>query len=320
MPLLVVLVLSLYFIRCPDSTVKRVRPILIGWRRSRWTTARSGTQSQERGHHFGFIHSGWLNSDTWRAQVEHYADSYRVITYDIRGHGRTGATDRRRYSINLFVDDLERLLDHLGIARSILCGLSLGSMIVQEYLDRHPDQVARAILAGPIQSMPPVDLPHGMKPFVSPLLALTASLATAGSRATFRSLLGGIQMMTGGPWLTVDPDVRSQAIEMVGGVPRTKFSKIFDALYGFEPPDLSRVATPTHVMYDEHEAAPVKRQGGRIAASVRDGRRQEIPDAGHLVSQDNPKAFNSACADFLAEDGIGTDAGREQSTPRSESD
>ena len=68
-------------------------------------------------------------------------------------------------------------------------------------------------------------------------------------------------MMRGSPWLTVDPNVRSQANEMIGGVPQTDFSKIFDALYGFEPPNLSRVASPTLVMYGEQEAAPLKRQG-----------------------------------------------------------
>lgn len=67
--------------------------------------------------------------------------------------------------------------------------------------------------------------------------------------------------MTGDPCLTVDPNVRSETLELIGGVPQTEFSKIFDAWYGFEPADLSRVASPTLVMYDEQEAVPLKRQG-----------------------------------------------------------
>ena len=103
-----------------------------------------------------FVHGGWMNGRAWRPQVEHFAGDYRVVTLDVRGHGRTGATDQRRYSIDLFTDDLEALLEHLEIEAPILCGLSLGSMVVQQYLHRHPDRPRGAILAGAVRSMPPV--------------------------------------------------------------------------------------------------------------------------------------------------------------------
>lgn len=247
-----------------------------------------------------FVHGGWLNGDCWRPQVECHAGRYRTVTYDVRGHGRTGATDRRRYSIDLFADDLERLLAHLEIERPVLCGLSLGSMVVQTFLDRHPDRAAAAILAGPVRSMPPVDLPPGTKSLLSPTPALSASVSTLGPRATFRSLLGGVRATTGGPWLTVDPAVREWAMDAVGDVPRDEFTKIFGALYGFDAPDLSGVDTPTLVVYGDGEAPSVKRQGERIASAVADGSAVEIADAGHLVNQDRPERFNDACSEFLA--------------------
>jgi pimeloyl-ACP methyl ester carboxylesterase len=67
------------------------------------------------------------------------------------------------------------------------------------------------------------------------------------------------------------------------------------------PPDLSHVQTPTLVLYGDHEASPVKRQGERLADTLASGSWQEIPDAGHLVNQDNPRAFNAACAAFFAD-------------------
>lgn len=245
-----------------------------------------------------FVHGGWMSADAWGSQVDRFADEYRVITLDIRGHGRTGATDRRRYSIDLFVDDLERLLERLKIERPILCGLSLGSMIVQAYLDRHPHRAAGAVLAGPVRSMPPVELPTGTKSVLSPLPALATSLAVTGPKTTFRSLLASIRAVTGGPWLSVDPAVRSRAVDVVGDVSSPEFRKIFDALYGFEPPDLSHVETPTLVVYGEHEAEPVKRQGEQLASTV-GCEPTEIENAGHLVNQDRPDAFNDACAAFF---------------------
>lgn len=250
-----------------------------------------------------FVHGGWMDGDAWRTQLEHFADEYRAITLDVRGHGRTGATDARRYSIDLFVDDLERLLAHLEVDRPVVCGLSLGSMVAQAYLHRHPEAVAGAVFSGPIQSMPPVDVPAVVKPFVSPMPALEASLSLKGSRATFRSLLHAARATNGGPWLSIDPSTRSRVIDDVGGVPRDEFRKIFGALYRFDPPTLEGVSTPTLAVYGDRESPLVKRHGRRIAADVDDGEWTELRDAGHLVNQDNPTAFNRALGEFLA--GVG---------------
>lgn len=257
-----------------------------------------------------FLHGAWGNADAWRAQIDVFSENYRVIAPDVRGHGRTGASDRRRYSIDCFVDDLERLLDELDVRRPLLCGVSMGGMIVQAYLDRHPDRAAGAVLAGPIRSMPPVDLPGWLKPFLSPLPALQASLSTSGSTGTFRSLVGAIRATTGGPWLSVDPAVRSRTIDAVDDVSTAEFRKIFAALYAFDPPDLSHVTTPTLAVYGDREASPVKRQGEGIAATVADGRWTEIPGAGHLVNQDRPEAFNATLGEFLAECAPRADAPR----------
>jgi pimeloyl-ACP methyl ester carboxylesterase len=248
-----------------------------------------------------FVHGGWSTSEAWDPQVDRFADSHRVITADIRGHGETGATDTRRYSVELFADDLEALLDHLDVEQPVLCGLSLGSMVVQEYLSRHPDAAAGAVLAGPVRSMPPVDVPAMVKPFVSPLPALAMSLATMGSEATFRSMLGSIRATTGGAWLALEPSVRSAAVDAVGDVSAAEFRKIFAALYQYDPPSLSGVATPTLVVYGDREAPLVKRQGKAIAGEVDDGGVVEIADAAHMVNQDAPEAFNAALAEFLDE-------------------
>jgi len=246
-----------------------------------------------------FVHGGWMDGTAWEPQVEYFADEYRVVTLDVRGHGTTGATDTDRYSIELFTDDLEALFAHLEIERPICCGLSLGSMVVQEYLDRHPDRPAGAILGGAVRSMPPVELPSGLKSFWSPLPALTASLSITGSAGTFQSMLASIQSTTGKQWLSVDPTVRAEAIDTVSDISSTEYRKIFEALYRYEPPELTGVETPTLVVHGDQEAPLVKRQGAQIASAVADGTRVELADSGHLVNQDRPRAFNATAADFL---------------------
>jgi pimeloyl-ACP methyl ester carboxylesterase len=139
-----------------------------------------------------------------------------------------------------------------------------------------------------------------MKRLLSPLPMLNGSLVTVGPTATFESLLASIQLTNGGPWLTLDESVRSQAMTALEAVSAAEFRKVFRALYEFVPPDLSHVETPMLVLYGDHEVAPGKRQGERLSETVAHGSWQEISDAGHLVNQDNPDAFNAACEEFFA--------------------
>jgi len=251
-----------------------------------------------------FLHGGWSNTDAWGRQVSHFADDYRVVTVDTRGHGRTGPTDRRRYTLDLYVDDLEELLSTLDVERPVICGISQGGMVTQAYLDRHPDRAAAAVIAGPARSMPPVELPGVTKSLFTPVPALAAVLATTGTRATYQSLLGSIRSATGARWLCLDEETRKAAVDAVAEIDVREFLKVFDALYSFDPPDLSGVETPTLVVYGEHESPLVKRQGRQIAGMVADGTVREIADAAHLVNQDRPDAFNEAVGTFLAEHGI----------------
>ncbi|MFB6108883.1 MAG: alpha/beta fold hydrolase [Haloplanus sp.] len=242
------------------------------------------------------LHGGWQNADAWRPQVDRFADEYRVVTVDFRGHGRTGATDARRYSIDLFVDDVDALLAHLGVEEPILCGLSMGGMVVQSFLAAYPRRARAAVVGGPIRSMPPVDLPAGVKAAVSPVPTIAGLASTIGTRATFESLCRSITATTGRPWLTVDAGVRAEALAAVDDVTPGEYRKIFRALYRFESPDFSAVRTPTLVLYGDHEAPSVKRQGERLAHAVENGSYTEVDDAGHLVNRDRPAAFNDACA------------------------
>ena len=256
-------------------------------------------QTSGDGRPLVFVHGGWMDGTAWEPQVDHFADEYRVVTLDVRGHGSTGATDADQYSIELFTDDLEALLSRLEGDQPILCGLSLGSMVVQEFLDRHPANASAAILGGAVRSMPPVELPTAMKSLWSPLPALTTSLSLSGSTGTFQSMLQSIQATTGKRWLSVDPDVRAEAIDGVGDISAAEYRKIFDALYQYDPPELTGVETPTLVVHGDQEAPLVKRQGSQIATEVADGTRVELSDSGHLVNLDRPRAFNRVTANFL---------------------
>lgn len=254
-----------------------------------------------------FLHGGWLSAESWASQRERFADEYRTVAPDLRGHGRTGPSETRRYSIDLLTADLDSLLSDLGIEEAVICGLSLGSMVAQAYAARHPERVRAIVLAGAVRTFPPIELPQLTKQLFTPLPALSTALSFYGSAMTFRSLLASIRPVTGGPWLAWDSQVRATALETIETMPEDEFRKVFSALYQFRPPELDGLSVPTRIVYGEHEAPLVKYQSEQLARTL-DGEVHEIPDAAHLVNQDRPRKFNEILSELLDE----VDGKREQ--------
>lgn len=93
-----------------------------------------------------FIHGFPFNKSMWTVQVSTLQENFRVITYDVRGHGESdiGNVD---FSIELFVDDLVGLMDSLNIEKTLLCGLSLGGYIALRAIEKYPDRIQALILS-----------------------------------------------------------------------------------------------------------------------------------------------------------------------------
>ena len=91
------------------------------------------------------IHGFPLNKSMWNKQVEALIETYRVIAYDVRGHGNsTSGTDD--FTIELFVTDLIRLMDALKIEKAMLCGLSMGGYIALSAVENFPKRFGALIL------------------------------------------------------------------------------------------------------------------------------------------------------------------------------
>src|SRR5258706_12053948 len=95
----------------------------------------------------GLTSSGDRN---WRmpGTIQRLTPHYRVITIDVRGHGRSGKPESESaYGVQL-EEDVVRLLDHLHIRRAHVVGYSMGGMIAMKLLVLHPDRVQSALLGG----------------------------------------------------------------------------------------------------------------------------------------------------------------------------
>jgi 3-oxoadipate enol-lactonase len=94
------------------------------------------------------VFSNSLGTDLriWDAVAARLADRYRIVRYDKRGHGLSEAPPPP-YALTDHVADLAGLMDHLGIARAAVVGLSVGGMIAQGLAALHPERVAALVLS-----------------------------------------------------------------------------------------------------------------------------------------------------------------------------
>lgn len=93
------------------------------------------------------VFSNSLGTDfrIWDAVVGQLQADYRIVLYDKRGHGLSQATPAP-YRLSDHVDDLSALLDHLGVVRAAVVGLSVGGLIAQGIAALHPDKIAALVL------------------------------------------------------------------------------------------------------------------------------------------------------------------------------
>jgi pimeloyl-ACP methyl ester carboxylesterase len=97
--------------------------------------------------------------EKWIAQVGPLSKHFKVITMDNRGSGKS---DRPNYpyTMEMFADDINGLMDHLNIENAHVIGKSLGGMIVQIFTIRYPNRVKKLVLMNTSSGYPSEDGPR----------------------------------------------------------------------------------------------------------------------------------------------------------------
>ncbi len=91
-----------------------------------------------------FIHGVGMNQYVWQPQIDYFSDTYRIVVYDLLGHGGSPMPSEDA-SLEEYSDQLAALLEHLGINDVSLIGHSTGALISIEFTLRYPDKVTRLI-------------------------------------------------------------------------------------------------------------------------------------------------------------------------------
>ncbi len=239
-----------------------------------------------------FLHGVGGRRTDWAEQQRHFSQHYRTLAWDARGYGDSddyaGAA-----SIELFADDLARVLDTLGIIRAHLVGLSMGGYIAQAVASRHPDRIVSLTLADTSISLQHTLGAHGAAQF---LAARREPLEHGTSLGVLARTIAPNLLAPG-----AGEDLIAR-VEMTFATLRGEsYLKALGAVVGFRNRlDLLSVRVPTLVIVGEHDTLLPPTASRALADAIPGARYVELRGAGHLSNLEQPVAFNAALEDFLA--------------------
>ena len=92
-----------------------------------------------------FIHGFPYDHSMWKKQIDFFSKSYYCISYDVRGFGESDNFDGQ-HTMEMFVDDLEMVIDEMNLNKPVICGLSMGGYIALRAIERFQTKLSAAIL------------------------------------------------------------------------------------------------------------------------------------------------------------------------------
>ncbi|MFX0125818.1 MAG: alpha/beta fold hydrolase [Candidatus Hodarchaeota archaeon] len=252
---------------------------------------------------FVFIQGAFVSSTMWEKQVRFFSRTFQTIIYDLRGHGKTGPTSLKKYSIDLYADDLLQLLNDLKIERPIICGISLGGMIAQVFATKYPERLSALILADTAATITLTRWDYIMRYLVGPkwLMLLTLRMMGVSRFIRFSFWLG--KFTRSKEWLGNEEIIEYEKNEMLR-LDKKEYLKIFGSLYDFKLQKLSLITVPTLVVNGEYEAKSIFKHAEKIQSLIPNCEVDFIKNAGHTSNMENPEEFNQKITDFLKKNNI----------------
>jgi pimeloyl-ACP methyl ester carboxylesterase len=232
------------------------------------------TAGNDSGPMVVFTHGWGATAHMWRPQVEALGRAARVVTWDLRGHGRSPSPDDpAAYSLDIALADLDELVTE----PAVLVGHSLGGVLSLTYALRNPSRV-RAL--GLLSTGPGYRNPAGRAEWN----AMLDRQAGALERDGLAKLPAGPDLHGG---LHTSPQALAHAIR---GFVAQHDSEVIDGLHRITQPALVLVGAK-----DKQFLAAAD----HMTAKLPNVTKVVVDDAGHAVNLHQPEAVNAALAELI---------------------
>jgi pimeloyl-ACP methyl ester carboxylesterase len=230
-----------------------------------------------------FTHGATIDHHEWDATIPLVAEHFRVLTWDIRGHGLSRPA---RFTVADAMEDLVALLDHIGVQQATFVGHSMGGNLQQELVFHHPERVKALVMVDctwNFQQLSAMD--QWMLKLAKPLFALYPYKALVDQSVAVSAHSKAAQdlMRTAMNHLTKDEFVHIM-MTMV-------------ACLHYEP--TYRIPVPMLMLMGDGESTGNIRKVMPIWAKEEGCELVIVPNAEHAANLDNPEFFHSNLLDFL---------------------
>ncbi len=224
-------------------------------------------------------HGYSATSEMWRGQIEPLSRLYKLILWDMRGHGQTDyPEDPSEYSEDKTVADMTALLDAAGADSAIVGGLSLGGYMSLAFHLAHPERV-RALLV--IDTGPGFKSDEARERWNKHAFEITNRFEAEGL-SYIRSLSKEMAMSS---HRSADGLIRAGR-----GMLTQRDARVINSL--------PNIKAPTLVIVGANDASFLN-AADYMAAKIPNAAKLVIADAGHAVNIDQPEIFNQAVLRFL---------------------
>ncbi len=235
------------------------------------------------------------SSGQWFRQVPGLSHEYRVVAFDNRGAGRSDKPDVP-YTMQMFAQDIARLLEALAIDAAHIYGVSMGGMIAQEFALRYPERVISLILGcticGGAHTIPPDEEAMMVLFDMERMKRLTPEEAA-------RELL---PFLCGQEFIDNNPDIVEQwianSVEYV--TPLHGYQRQGEAIMGHDTYDrLPQIKVPTLVISGSTDRLVPVENSRLLASRIPDVELVILGNAGHGFFIEAAEEANMAILDFL---------------------
>jgi 3-oxoadipate enol-lactonase len=238
-----------------------------------------------------FIHGFPFNKSMWNLQVEALKDKYRVISYDIRGHGKSDAGNEV-FTIDLFVNDLINLMDALKIDNAILCGLSMGGYIALNAMEKYHERF-NALILSDTQCI--ADTPEAKEKRIKAIESIRKTGAERYADESIKNLFAS------GSFITKEKEIAAVR-EMIL---KTSEQSLCNTLLALSVRKetctiLPGIKIPTLIMVGNEDKITPPASARFMHEKIKDSILKILEYAGHLSNLESPGEFNVQLKRFIA--------------------
>ncbi len=245
------------------------------------------------------------NAKMWDVNVSGLAARHRLVLWEPRGHARSDSPeDPARYSFGRWAADLEAVLDHLGLRRAHVGGLSLGGGIATRFALRHPGRVRSLVVTN---SSSASGLPLSWQNVVMRARSIEITL-TQGMDAMAEFAMAENPNVS--ERLALDPGAKAEFYEEYRQLAPIGYANSLRALIAMDhvTDQLPKLRMPVLLIGGDRDPSlgPMK----VIHKKIRGSKLVVLSPASHFANRDQPEAWNRLVLDFLARvDARGTKRG-----------